>query len=129
MRFAALCMLLLAGCAGPGCPPGLAPGLLAEAWFGRAIPGGSLVSDAAWAGFVDAELTPRFPDGLSVTELAGQWRGPDGAIVREPSRRVSVVLTEPARQRPLLAAAASAYRARFSQDSVLVTETATCFRF
>jgi hypothetical protein len=129
MRFVLPAALLLAGCTAAGCPPGMAPGVLAEAYFGGAIPGGGLVAEGAWDAFADAELTPRFPAGLSVAVLAGQWRGPDGVVVREPSRRVSIVLTEPDRQRPLLAAAAAAYRARFSQDSVLVTETPACFAF
>lgn len=33
------------------------------------------VSDAEWQAFLDREVTPRFPDGLSVLDLYGQWQG------------------------------------------------------
>jgi hypothetical protein len=31
------------------------------------------VSEAAWRNFLDREVTPRFPSGLSVADLYGQW--------------------------------------------------------
>jgi hypothetical protein len=31
--------------------------------------------DAAWQDFLDKEVTPRFPDGLSVIDVYGQWQG------------------------------------------------------
>jgi hypothetical protein len=33
------------------------------------------VSEADWRGFLDHEVTPRFPDGLSVLDVYGQWQG------------------------------------------------------
>jgi hypothetical protein len=33
------------------------------------------VSEAAWRDFLDKEVTPRFPDGLSVIDVYGQWQG------------------------------------------------------
>ncbi len=33
------------------------------------------VSEAAWRDFLDAEVTPRFPSGLSVMDVYGQWQG------------------------------------------------------
>ena len=33
------------------------------------------VSEARWREFLDREVTPRFPDGLSVADLYGQWQG------------------------------------------------------
>lgn len=36
-----------------------------------------MVSDEDWRAFLAAEVTPRFPDGLTVIDAAGQWR--DGA--------------------------------------------------
>jgi hypothetical protein len=38
------------------------------------------VSEAAWRAFLDKEVTPRFPDGLSVVDVYGQWQG-----AKEPS--------------------------------------------
>ena len=33
------------------------------------------VTEARWRQFLDREVTPRFPDGLSVADLYGQWQG------------------------------------------------------
>jgi hypothetical protein len=33
------------------------------------------VPDAAWRDFLDHEVTPRFPSGLSVIDVYGQWQG------------------------------------------------------
>ena len=129
-------LLLITACAGieptaPAltCPEGFRPAVLAEAFFGRAVAGRANVSDAEWAVFAASELTRRFPGGFSVSDVAGQWRGPDGLIVRESTKRVSLVLTEPDRQRGDLHDAAEAFRARFAQDSVLLTEAPVCARF
>ncbi len=127
---ALLMALAVGGCAVPGeCPAGYGAAVLAEAYFGRGVAGREPVSDAEWAAFAAAELTPRFPEGMSVADIAGQWRGQDGAIVREPTKRVGIVLSDPDRQRPLLQQAAESYRTTFSQDSVLLVETAACARF
>jgi hypothetical protein len=33
------------------------------------------MSEAAWRDFLDKEVTPRFPAGLSVVDVYGQWQG------------------------------------------------------
>ncbi|HEX7814727.1 DUF3574 domain-containing protein [Dyella sp.] len=33
------------------------------------------VSEQVWREFLDKEVTPRFPDGLSVVDVYGQWQG------------------------------------------------------
>jgi hypothetical protein len=33
------------------------------------------ISEAQWHDFLDKEVTPRFPDGLSVVDVYGQWQG------------------------------------------------------
>ena len=45
-----------------------------------------VVTDEAWRGFLAAEVTPRFPDGLTVLDANGQWRGDDDVILRERSK-------------------------------------------
>jgi len=32
------------------------------------------ISESRWREFLDREVTPRFPDGLSVADLYGQWQ-------------------------------------------------------
>src|SRR5690242_10421816 len=57
-----------------------------ELYFGRNIPTGGTVSESDWQKFVDEVVTPRFPDGLTVLDADGQWRGKDGSIAREESK-------------------------------------------
>jgi Protein of unknown function (DUF3574). len=109
------------------CRPGLKPVIIADLYFGRSSLAGE-VSETAWQRFMDEELTPRFPDGLTVEDAAGQWRGRDGTI-REKSKHVIIVITAPRATSAKLDAVRAAYKARFSQDSVLLTETTGCGSF
>lgn len=49
--------------------------------------------EGRWQEFLDREVTPRFPDGLSVIDVYGQWRNPQagGAVRRERSRLLVIV--------------------------------------
>ncbi len=77
----------------PSCYGTQRPKQVAELLFGRDVGGRLGVSEAAWGRFLAREITPRFPDGLTVMDAAGQWRDPTtGAIEREPSKRVEIVL-------------------------------------
>ncbi len=121
--------VLLAGCASfhaDRCPAGLSPMVQADLYFGRVIAGGGSVSEEEWRRFVDEEITPRFPDGLTVTDASGQWRGQKG-IVREPSKRVTIIL--PSQNAARIEAVRAAYRVHFHQDSVLLIETPVCGAF
>ncbi|WP_029415472.1 DUF3574 domain-containing protein [Brevundimonas bacteroides] len=111
------------------CAAGLSPTPVAHLYFGRFIGGSMGVSDTEWQDFVDAEITPRFPDGLSVADVSGQWRGPDGVIVREPSKTVMVVLTGAETEQASLDAIRTAYVERFDQDAVMLIQQTACVGF
>jgi hypothetical protein len=126
-------LFLLTGCAGPqalvchGAQDGAA---VAELFFGRNIGGRLGVSEAAWRQFLAAEVTPRFPDGLTVIDAAGQWRDRvRGTIVREPSKIVIIVMSDRARDEARIAAVIDAYKRRFRQQSVGLVVQAACVRF
>lgn len=143
---AAATALLLAGCvagapppqprgaastvAAAGCPEGARPATVLEVYFGRSgAPAAPRVSEAAFARFLAEEVTPRFPDGLTVLDGLGQWRSPaTGHIARERSKVLIIVLPETAEAaaRARLAPVTAAYRQRFRQESVLVTSRAAC---
>jgi hypothetical protein len=57
-----------------------------ELFFGSLKPDGSLVSEEAFLGFLDAEITPRFPNGLTLLTGLGQFLNAQGVIIQEPSR-------------------------------------------
>ncbi len=53
------------------------------------------VSEAAWREFLDKEVTPRFPAGLSVMDIYGQWQG-KGETAPERIRSKVLVIDYPA---------------------------------
>jgi len=102
---------------------------VATLFFGRDIAGRGTVTDADWAAFAAAEVTPRFPDGFTASDGQGQWRDPAGRITHEPSKIV-VIATEPAPDlAPRLAAVIDAYKTRFHQQSVGLLTTPACGGF
>ena len=132
-RLLGLGLLLLSACAGPQAlvcsgAQRSAPG--ADLLIGRHIGGRLGVSEAAWGAFLAAEVTPRFPDGLTVVDAAGQWRDTEtGRIVREPSKIVTIVLPERADSQARIDAVVAAYKARFRQQSVGVVVRPACVAF
>ncbi len=106
------------------------PQQVAELMFGRKIGDRIGVSDTAWARFVDREITPRFPDGLTVIDARGQWRDPDrNRIVREPSKLVQIVLPGKDEDQQRLDEIAAAYKVRFRQQSVGIIVRPACVAF
>jgi hypothetical protein len=99
-----------------------------ELMFGRNIHG--RVGDAAWARFLAREVTPRFPDGLTVVDAAGQWRDPaSGRLTREPSRLVIIVTAADPAVDGRIAAIVAAYKQQFHQKSVGVIASPACAGF
>lgn len=102
----------------------------AELLFGRNVGPRVGVSEAAFASFVAAEITPRFPDGLTVIDAKGQWRDSErGGIVREPSKIVQIIFADDVIKRADLDAIADAYKRAFRQQSVLTSVRSACVRF
>ncbi len=131
MFTALLIAVAVSGCAGStssSCPAGLKTMMQAELFFGRAIAGGGQVGEEDWRHFLDEEVTPRFPDGLTVQDASGQWRS-SGGIVREQSKRLTIVLSGTGADLAKLDAIRTAYQRRFHQDSVLLVENRVCAGF
>ena len=82
------------------------------------------------AGFtlrLDEEVTPRFPDGLTVWNDEGRWLY-KGVLYKEPGKILMLILVHP-EDRAKLAEIAAAYERRFRQDSVLIRTRAECVVF
>jgi hypothetical protein len=105
----AICVAALSNAASAqklSCTPPQKPMLDVEFLLGRGT-----ASDARWRQFLAHEVTPRFPDGLTVYEATGQWRDPQRkVVVREKSRvlRIIIAADEPANDK--IAAVAEAYK-------------------
>ncbi|MFJ8648113.1 DUF3574 domain-containing protein [Streptomyces sp. NPDC093546] len=93
--------------------------------------GGPDVTDAQFTAFVDREVTPSFPEGLTVQVGRGQWRDASGRIQRE--RSYELVLLYPAAQaearHPRIERIRDAYRAAFGQESVARLDERTSVDF
>ena len=112
------------------CPAPQKAQQVAELLFGRKIGDRIGVSEAQWTRFVDREISPRFPDGLTVLEAKGQWRDPDrNRIVREPSKLVQIVLPGKAEDQQRLNEIAEAYKKKFRQQAVGLIVRPACVSF
>jgi Protein of unknown function (DUF3574) len=111
------------------CPAGQEYRHTAQLFFGRNVGGKAAVSEADFHKFVDEELTPRFPDGLTVIDGGGQWRGEENRMIREAAKVVLIVEPKGHEVPGRIEAVRSAYKARFHQDSVLLVTQTACVSF
>jgi hypothetical protein len=104
-----------------GCPGPAEPFIRTELFFGSNKPDGTVVSEAEFARFLDQEITPRFPDGLTLLTGLGQFKGSSGAIERE--RSMLLILLYPRETARASSAKIEqirgAYKTKFNQESVL----------
>lgn len=98
-------------------------------YFGRSIPGGGEVDDAAWQAFEASTLLPAFPRGYTVLDAAGRWRGEDGRTIGEASRVVIAVHADDRDTDAAVRDVIARYRTQFRQESVLRERTAACASF
>jgi len=100
-----------------------------ELLFGSSRRQGAPISEEEWTAFLDTEVTPRFPNGLTVISGPGQWRGKDGHVEKERSF-VLVVWYEPTSFADAqIEAIRSAFKQRFAQESVMRVDGASCVSF
>ena len=135
---AALLACLLGGCVHPGSPPpaATAPTLQGDAahpaeanrWvdtrlyfgLGPADHPEQGISETKWRNFLDREVTPRFPDGLSVQDVYGQWRGKGQTQTeRERSKVLIIDYPDTAENRAKVEAIRAAWKKLTGDESVL----------
>jgi len=124
-------LIALTGCAthqtGQSCKPPSHAMNRVELLFGAATNDGKPISTSEWQDFLDKEVTPRFPAGLTVYEAYGQWQGHDGRIEKSPSRVLLIWYEGDAS--PRIDAIREAYKKRFAQDSVMRVDGEDCVSF
>ena len=133
-----------AGCvSGPGHPPssGTSPTLKGdvthpdattgwvrtELYFGLGVPGAQAgIDDAGWQAFLDKEVTPRFPSGLTVMDAFGQWQGREQTHPERLRSKLLVLLYKDGpSSRSAVDAIRAAWKAKTGDQSVLrVTQPA-----
>ena len=87
--------------------------------------GTGVIDDARWRAFLDAEVTPRFPDGLTVLDGYGQWRfQQDGRLVRQRAKVLVVLHEDGGRRREDIEAIRLAWKRMTGHESVLWARSA-----
>src|SRR5438270_4551126 len=107
---------MLAGCASrppQACPAGQERLRTAQLFFGRNDPARPRLSERDFRRFVNEELTTRFPDGLTVLDGGGQWKGEENRRIREAAKVVLIVLPKDGDAQARLDAVKAAHKVRF----------------
>jgi hypothetical protein len=114
--------------AAPACPAGQENLRTAQLFLGRQAPGAAI---APWdlQRFVEQEITPRFPDGVTVLDGGAQWKGSENILIRDAAKVVLIVLPARGDTQGRVEAVRAAYRQRFNQDSVVVVTPPACVEF
>ena len=91
-----------------------------ELFFGTATPD-SAVTEAQFLAFLDTEVSPRFPEGLTVFKGHGRFTGENGVLVKEEP--FVVILLHPFESfkssNGKIEAIREAYKRQFEQETVL----------
>jgi hypothetical protein len=135
---AAIITIAVGGCVHPGTKPQIAtaPTLQgdsahpaqAHGWVGTNLYFGLApadhpeqgISEAKWRDFLDREVTPRFPDGLSVLDVYGQWLSKGQAVPeRLHSKLLIIYHSESAENSARIDAIRAAWKKMTGDQSVL----------
>jgi uncharacterized protein DUF3574 len=95
-------------------------------YFGHNIPGGTTVPDSAWRAFVVTDIIPRFPDGFTLWDASGNWRGATGRPESEHTTVFELVHPPSRRTDSLVRVVALAYKSQFAQEAVLHEQSPVC---
>jgi Protein of unknown function (DUF3574) len=93
--------------------------------LGTARADGGGVTEAEFAAFVDADVTPRFPNGVTVLEADSQFRLESGDIVKEKSFLVILLypVEDIAASSRRIATIQQLYEELFQPESVMRVDT------
>ena len=99
---------------------GARPFVRTELYFGTARPDG-MVTEAEFRDFVDGQVTPRFPDGLTLLKGDGQFRGEGNTIIKEQSFVLILLYPYATRDKSSghIERIRTRYKEEFDQESVL----------
>ena len=84
------------------------------------------ISEAEWRAFLDREVSPRFPEGLSVLNVYGQWQGKNQTTPERLRTKMLIIdYPDTAENRAKVDAIRAAWKQKTGDQSVMrVTEPA-----
>lgn len=125
LLFTVIALLAAVSCVSGGsdaefsCPDGFQHSVAYRLFFGLDHADGRSVSQDEWDAFLADTITPRFPWGLSVIDVTGQWQKPNGELERENTKLVMLNHPPPlADGLTLIDEISQEYERRFNQDPV-----------
>jgi len=100
-----------------------------ELIFGMSRSDGPDITESEFQTFIDDQVTPRFPDGLTVVNGNGQFRDASGTIVQERSKVLILLYPFGKKSSNQVDAIRTEYQAMFQQQSVLRIDEEQCVSF
>lgn len=100
-----------------------------ELFFGLSRTGAPDISEAEFQNFIDTQVTPRFPDGLTLLSGKGQFRNAAGSIVQEGSKLLILLYPFGRQASAAVDSIRNEYKGMFQQESVLRIDEPTCVSF
>jgi hypothetical protein len=102
-----------------------------ELLFGLDKSDGSKITESEFNRFLNREVTPHFPDGLTLLSGRGQFRNSKGLIVKESSKLLILLypIVQPSDSSQKIEQIRKAYKIAFQQESVLRTDDSSCVSF
>jgi hypothetical protein len=106
-----------------------------ELFFGLSKPDQSQVTELEFQQFIKREVTPRFPDGLTLLSGRGQFKTSSNRIVKEPTNLLILIYPQDRlapdkiEQNQKVEQIRKAYKLAFQQESVLRSDELSCVSF
>jgi hypothetical protein len=100
-----------------------------ELVFGMSRAGGPDITETEFQIFIDDQVTPRFPDGLTLLSGNGQFRDSSGTIVQEKSKLLILLYPFTRANSKKVDEIRAEYRGMFQQQSVLRVDEEQCVSF
>lgn len=124
-------LVSLVACAPPSlliCQPGEQLATLNALYFGTAT-AGNPVAMAEWEKFLEQAVTPRFPQGLTWWQGAGQWQTDNKKLLREQTYILHLVYPRTKQNEHAIQAIITEYKEKFSQEAVLRAQSHVCISY
>ena len=103
--------------------------LRTELFFGLSRFDGPDVTEEEFQNFVDTEVTPRFPDGVTLLTGRGQFKDTTGTVIQERSKVLILLYPFNKKSNGAVERIREAYKDTFQQESVLRVDGHSCVSF
>lgn len=100
-----------------------------ELLFGLSRSNAPDITEEEFQGFIDLQVTPRFPEGLTLLAGNGQFKDSSGNIIQEGSKLLILLYPFSKDRSALVDEVRAEYKSAFQQESVLRIDEHSCVSF